>query len=46
LHVFDLEAETWEKIIPANNAPDGRGGHSLFANNNKIYIYGGWNPEM
>jgi len=46
LYAFDLEAETWEKIVPANNPPEGRGGHSLFANNNKIYIYGGWNPEM
>jgi len=46
LHAFDLNTETWEKLIPNNNSPDGRGGHSLFASDNKIYIYGGWNAEM
>jgi len=25
-----------------NAAPEGRGGHSLFANENKLYVYGGW----
>lgn len=29
-----------------NAPPEGRGGHSLFANENKLYIYGGWNSEM
>ena len=29
-----------------NAAPEGRGGHSLFANENKLYVYGGWNSEM
>jgi dynein heavy chain len=46
LHAFDLETETWEKIVPVNSPPEGRGGHSCFANNNKIYVYGGWNTEM
>ena len=46
LYCFDLETNTWEKIEPANNAPDGRGGHSLFANEDKLYVYGGWNSEM
>jgi len=46
LFCFDLETETWEKIQPKNNSPDGRGGHSVFASDNKIYVYGGWNSEQ
>lgn len=46
LYCFDLTTEVWEKLVPNNNAPDGRGGHSLFASEGKIYIYGGWNAEM
>jgi dynein heavy chain len=46
LYSFDLETETWEKIVPSNNAPDGRGGHSTFASDGKIFVYGGWNSEM
>ena len=46
LYSFDLESETWEKIVPNGNSPDGRGGHSVFASDDKIYIYGGWNNEM
>lgn len=46
LFSFDLETEVWTKIVPNNPPPDGRGGHSLFANNGKLYIYGGWNSEM
>jgi len=46
LHTFDLETDTWDKLTPTNNAPDGRGGHSVFASDGKIYIYGGWNSEM
>jgi dynein heavy chain len=46
LYSFDLETEQWEKIIPQNNCPEGRGGHSVFASDDKIYIYGGWNQEM
>jgi len=45
LFTFDLETEIWEKIVPSNNSPDGRGGHSVFASDEKIYIYGGWNSE-
>jgi N-acetylneuraminic acid mutarotase len=43
LYTFDLETDTWEKLVPSNAAPDGRGGHSLFVSNDKVYIYGGWN---
>jgi len=43
LFTFCLEERKWEKIVPLNNSPDGRGGHSVFANDGKIYIYGGWN---
>lgn len=46
MYTFDLETEQWEKIVPNNNAPDGRGGHSCFASDGKIFIYGGWNQEM
>ena len=46
LYTFDLESETWDKIIPNNTLPEGRGGHSVFASDDKIYIYGGWNSEM
>lgn len=46
LYCFDLATECWEKLNPTNAAPDGRGGHSLFASDNKIYIYGGWNAEQ
>lgn len=46
LFAFDLATNNWEKINYNNAAPDGRGGHSLFAYNNKLYVYGGWNAEM
>jgi dynein heavy chain len=46
LYCFDLKEEVWEEIHPANAGPDGRGGHSVFAAGEKIYIYGGWNNEM
>ena len=46
LYTFDIETETWEKQVPNNSSPDGRGGLSLFASVGKIYIYGGWNQEM
>jgi len=46
LYTFDLETEVWEKLQYNNNAPEGRGGHSIFASDEKIYIYGGWNSEQ
>lgn len=46
LYAFDLQSETWEKIVPSNSPPEGRGGHSTFASDGKIYVYGGWNSEM
>lgn len=49
LYEFDIETETWTKLEPANtNAqfPEPRGGHSMFANDNIVFIYGGWNSEM
>ena len=45
LFVFDLETQVWTKIEPANNAPEGRGGHTMFAVGRKLYVYGGWNSE-
>lgn len=46
LYSFDLDTEVWSKVVSNNPAPDGRSGHSLFANNGKLYIYGGWNSEI
>lgn len=46
LYCFDIATNEWSKIVPKNNPPEGRGGHSVLANENKIYVYGGWNSEM
>jgi N-acetylneuraminic acid mutarotase len=46
MYTFDLESEQWDKIVPNNNPPEGRGGHSVFASEDKVYIYGGWNSEQ
>jgi len=43
LHSFDLETNQWERIVSNNNPPEPRGGHSVFAFEEKIYVYGGWN---
>jgi len=32
-------------VITQTPLPEGRGGHSLFAYDNKLYSYGGWNSE-
>jgi dynein heavy chain len=45
LYAFDLDTQQWEKIEYANNAPEPRGGHTLFSIGRKIYVYGGWNSE-
>jgi dynein heavy chain len=47
LYCFDIETETWEHLECTNEKPPpGRGGHSLFGYENKLYVYGGWNSEM
>jgi dynein heavy chain len=46
LYTFDLSTNEWSKIVPLNNPPDGRGGHSVLANEGKIFVYGGWNSEQ
>lgn len=48
MFTFDVETEALEKVVPnaGTPLPDGRGGHSVFASNDKIYIYGGWNAEQ
>jgi dynein heavy chain len=46
LYSFNLETEKWEKIESVNAAPEGRGGHSVFASGDQVFIYGGWNSEM
>lgn len=45
LYSFDLETHQWERIEPANNPPEGRGGHTMFSVGHKLYVYGGWNSE-
>ena len=45
LYSFDLETQKWEKIEPANNPPEGRGGHTMFSVGRMLYVYGGWNSE-
>jgi len=45
---FDIETEVWTKYEPVVSQaplPPGRGGHSLFAYDDKLYSYGGWNSE-
>lgn len=47
LYCFDVETETWEHLECTNEKPPpGRGGHSLFGYEDKLYVYGGWNQEM
>ena len=47
IYSFDLAEKTWTKLESVSEKlPEGRGGHSLFANEGKLYIYGGWNSEM
>lgn len=47
IYCFDLETETWTKLeTVSEKSPEQRGGHSLLANDGKLYIYGGWNMEM
>lgn len=48
VHSFDIETETWTKhdpVVTQSPLPEGRGGHSLFAIDDKLYSYGGWNSE-
>lgn len=48
IYSFDIETETWEKHEPVQTQsplPDGRGGHTLFAYEDKLYSYGGWNSD-
>jgi dynein heavy chain len=47
LFCFDCETEKWENLeTVSEKLPPGRGGHSLFGYEDKIYVYGGWNSEM
>jgi len=48
IHSFDIETEVWTKHEPVQTQspmPEGRGGHTLFAFEDKLYSYGGWNSE-
>jgi dynein heavy chain len=49
IYSFDIETEEWAHIQPENTTaqfPEPRGGHSMFADGNTVFIYGGWNSEM
>ena len=47
IFMFDPEELKWTKIeTVSEKIPEGRGGHSLFASDGKLYIYGGWNQEQ
>lgn len=48
IYSFDCESQVWEKIeivVGQSVPPEGRGGHTLFAFNDKLWAYGGWNSE-
>ena len=48
IYSFDIETECWElhEQIPGQTPlPEGRGGHSIFVTDNKLYSFGGWNAE-
>lgn len=47
LYTFDLDTNTWDKIEydEKSNSPDPRGGHTMFAIDKYLYVYGGWNNE-
>lgn len=48
IYSFDIETETWTKheaVQTQSPLPEGRGGHTLFAYEDKLYSYGGWNSE-
>jgi len=48
IYTFDIETNVWEKIEAVQGQaplPEGRGGHSIFIVDDKLYSYGGWNSE-
>jgi dynein heavy chain len=48
IYTYDLETEQWEQIevnIGLQLPPPGRGGHTIFISEEKLYAYGGWNHE-
>ena len=49
VYCFDVETETWEYMEAVQGLqplPLGRGGHSIFCADGKLYSYGGWNAEI
>jgi dynein heavy chain len=49
IYTYDLEEGMWERIEPVQGLqplPIGRGGHSIFIFDDKMYSYGGWNTEF
>jgi dynein heavy chain len=48
VYAFDCETQTWEyleAVIGLQPLPLGRGGHSIFCSEGKLFSYGGWNAE-
>ena len=48
IYCFDIETQVWEKIEAIQGQapmPEGRGGHTIFIVDDKLYSYGGWNSE-
>jgi dynein heavy chain len=48
IHTYDLATETWAQVeinVGLQLPPPGRGGHSIFIMDDKLYAYGGWNHE-
>jgi len=48
IYTYDLETEKWEQIEVITGLqlpPTGRGGHSIFIMDDKLYAYGGWNHD-
>lgn len=49
IYTYDIEEGIWERIEPVQGLqplPIGRGGHSIFIFDDKLYSYGGWNTEF
>jgi len=49
IYTYDIESGVWERIEPIQGLqplPPGRGGHSIFVYDDKLYSYGGWNAEF
>ena len=46
IRVFDTETNFWLNTLSAQILPEGRRGHSAFAQNGELYIFGGCNSKQ